>query len=512
MKFYAIEERLEEAIAECRTKVRVEVSIDFTGVGEYISLPECDILELVITTLREKSGGTVTRGVLLLDNTLGTYCPRTFDTYRPTYNKYNGLVQSDGLGNLRSGRQVKISYTTGNDIPFVKRFILYVDDNGFQQTSTGTKERTTKVSLEDLSAKLKKTDKTKDWTENAVLIKSVICDKEFPAKSLVHKIAVRAGLETNDIDCSTITEYIPYVQLSRSVWDELSDLATIYQAHLETAAEKQLVFVNTDDPVQYTLDSSNVTHIRLYELQDQYRNTIRCKWTRYREFSNQELWRYADAPVIYTQSLTPTFPFVFKGEKRNIEKPDYKAKYTITTDEGKTLSVVHAENVDSKESFENNMITSGPTLTVLAYDVTGLPSRAALQLGTESDTTLLYAGIRGDAIAGELNFCQYLSDPEGIAKNGTCALNVTTPYMSETLRDGVSYFVWWTTKVLAKLKRNRKAFFVKTNRGLFHARVGAAVAVNLPAGLTCERAEIVEMELRYKKHEAFVASFVLEEE
>ena len=497
MRFYAVEDRLSEAIVEGHTKVRVQVAFDFAGTGDYVSIPESDILELNVTSLREKAGGTITYGTLILDNTTGSWCPRLFDTYRPSYNKYNGLKQDDGLGNLRPGRMVRISYTTGFDIPFVNRFLLYVDDNGFQQTATGYKGNVCAVGLVDLSARLKKTDKEKDWTNSEVIVHSLICDKEFPARSIVHRIAARAGLAVNDIDCSTLTEYLPYVKLTRSVWEELSDLATIYGAHLETAMEKPLVFVNSDDPIQYTFDATKVTHIRMYDLRDQYRNTLRLRWTKYREFSNVELWRYADPPVIYTGGLVPTYPFVVDGEERDIEKGGYEARYTVQTDGGKTLSVVYAENIDSLETFTANLVTSGPPLPVLTYDVSTLRDRATIRLEPDADTVLLSATIRGDAIAGEPSFSHYIDDPAEVALNGTVAENIPTPYLSDTLRSGVPYYQMFALGVLAKLKRARKGFFFKTNRGVFHARVGAPVQINLAKGLTTEKAEIVQMELRY---------------
>jgi hypothetical protein len=512
MKFYAVEDRLAEAIYDGRTKVRVRAAFDFSGSGEYVAVPESDILELTVTSLKEKTGGTITQGTLVLDNTTGSYCPRFFDTYRPAYNKYNGLPQADGLGNLRPGRMVQLSYTTGNDIPFVKRFLLYVDDNGFQQTATGYTGRVCTVGLVDLAERLKQTDKQKDWTSPEVIVHSSICDKEFPASSIVHRIAARAGLIASDIDCSTVTEYLPYVKLTRSVWAELSDLATVYNAHLETALEKPLVFVNTEDEIQYVFDNSNVNHIRMHDLRDQYRNTLRLRWTRYREFSGVELWRYTDPPVIYTGTLTPTYPFVAEGENRDIEKAGYEARYTLQTDDGKTRSVVYAENVDTQGTFTANIITSGPALRVTAYDVTTLRDRASVRLEAATDTVLLSAAIKGDAIAGETSFSHYIDDPAEAVANGTVAENITTPYLSETLRDGVPYYQTYASSLLSKLKRARKGFFLKTNRGTFHARVGAPVRINMADGLISERAEIVQMELRYKMKEAFVASFFLEEE
>jgi len=511
MKFYTLEESLAEAIAECRAKVLVQVAFDFTGTGVFVPVPETDILEITVTSLREKTGGTITQGTLILDNTIGSYCPRFFDRYRPDYNKYNGLAQADGLGNLRPGRMVQISYTTGTDIPFVKRFLLYVDDNGFQQTATGYKGRVCTVGLVDLASRLKKTDKVKDWTHPEVIVHSRICDKEFPSSSIVHQIASRAGLSVNDIDCSTLLEYLPYVKLTRSVWDELSDLANIYEAHLETAMEKPLVFVNSEDDIQYTFDTGNITHARMYDLRSQYRNTLRFRWTRYREFQNVELWKYADPPVVYTDTLLPTYPFIVTGEKRGIEKGGYTFGYTVKTDDGKILTAAYTENVDTKETFSQNIITNGPSLTVLIYDVTTYRDKATVQLKSEENTVLVSTRIQGDAIAGETNFSHYIDDPAEVTLSGTVAENLTTPYLSETLRDSVPYYEWIASCMLDRLKRNRKGFFVKTNRGIFHARVGAYVKVELPDGLTSDRTEITQMELRYKVKEAFVATFFLEE-
>lgn len=511
MRFYAVEDRLRDAIAECRTRIRAEVAIDFTGTGVFVPVPESQILELEVTSLREETGGTITWGHVILDNETGSYCPRYYDTYRPDYNKYNGLQQEDGCGNLRPGRQVRISYTTGQDIPFVKRFHLYVDENGFQQTATGYRGRVCTVGLVDLAFRLKKTDREKDWTNPEVIVHSVICDKEFPGSSIVHRIAARAGLGVLDIDCSTVTEYLPYVKLTRSVWDELSDLARTYNAHLETALEKPLVFVNTEDEVQYSFDSTNTTHIRMHDLREQYRNTLRFRWTRYREFAEKELWRYGDPPIVYTGNLSPTFPFILDGEKREIEQDGYGARYSVTTDEGKTLPVAYTENVDDIETFTDNLETDGPALTVGVYDTTTHRDRAIIRLDTEADTLLLSARIHGDAIAGESNFSHYIDDPAEVAREGTISKNITTPYLSESLRDGIPYYRHYAATLLARLKRPRKGFFLKTNRAVFHARVGAPVRVALSDGLVSERAEIVRMEFRYKAREAFVATFFVEE-
>ena len=512
MKFYAIEDRLLDAVNDYSTKVRVQVAFDFTGAGVFVAIPECDILELEVVSLKEVSGGTITFGTLVVNNDMGSYCPRLFDDYRPDYNKYNGVAQADGMGNLRPGRKVEISYTTGRDIPFVKRFLLYVNDKGFQQTATGYKGRVCSVGLIDLAARLKKANTQKDWLNPEVLVHSVICDKEFPESSLVHQIAARGGLGVTDIDCSTITEYMPYVRLARSVWAELSEMALVYNAHLETAMEKPLVFVNSEDEIQYQFDSSNVTHIKMYDLREQYRNTLRFRWTRYREFVDVQLWKYADPPVLYNDNLEPQFPFVLDGEKRNIEKTGYEERYTVVNEEGKKLPVVYADHVDSVQVFAANMVTVGPPLQVQEYDVTTYRNRVCLFLETLTNTILLSATISGDAIAGEANFSLYIHNEDDVATHGVVIKNFTSSYLSETLREGVPYYKFYATALLSKLRRKRKGFFLKTNRALFHARVGASVRVDLADGMVSERAEIITMELRYKARKAFVASFILEEE
>jgi len=512
MKFYALEDTVEAAITEGRTKIRVRVSIDFTGDGAFVHLSESDIVELTVTSLREKTGGTITFATLILDNETGSFCPRFFDTYRPEYHKYNGPAHADGVGNLRPGRRVRIAYGAGTGDSFTDRFLLHVDDSGFQQTATGYRGRVCSVRLVDLAARLKETDREKDWTNPEVIVHSRICDKEFPDESLVHRIAARGGLGEGDIDCSTVTEYLPYVKLTRSVWEELSELALDYEAHLETALEKPLVFVNTEDEVQYAFDSTNVTHVRMYDLRDQYRNTLRFRWTRYVAFTGVELWRYADPPVVYTASLSPTFPFVADGEARHIEEGGYEARYTVRTGDNRILQAVYAEQVDPVETFRANLVTAGPPLEVASYDVGAFRDRASVRLEAASDTVLLSASIRGDAIAGEAGFSCYLDDPLEVALNGTVAENLAGAYLSETLREGLPYYRYYANRLLAKLKRARKGFFLTTNRGVFHARVGAPVRVRLPEGLVSERCEIVQMELRYKTRAAFSASFFLEEE
>jgi hypothetical protein len=182
MKFYEIDNALQEAIIAADKPVRVRIQIDFTGNGDFESVFEQDIIEAHFYGLKEAAGGTSARGDVLLDNPQGIYA----------------------YTNAGPGTQVKVSFSLGEGLPFFERFILYVDDNGIQDIRGPGRKRFVRLGMRDLSAKLRRTDEARDWTAPAVFTYSVICDKTQPDKSLVHGIAKRAGLSVNDIDCSTI--------------------------------------------------------------------------------------------------------------------------------------------------------------------------------------------------------------------------------------------------------------------------------------------------------------------
>ena len=143
------------------------------------------------------------------------------------------------------GREVRVSFSLGEGLPFFERFRFYTDDKGIQDIRGPGRRRFVRIGLQDLSAKLRKTDEARDWMTPAIFTYSVVCDKTQPDKSLVHGIAKRAGLPVTDIDCSTIPVTLPYVRLRRNVWAELSSLATAYRCHLECPVEKPIVFAHS---------------------------------------------------------------------------------------------------------------------------------------------------------------------------------------------------------------------------------------------------------------------------
>ena len=87
MKFYEIDNALDEAIAAADKPIRIKIEIDFSGYFE--SVFEQDIVEANFYGLKEVAGGTTARGELLLDNPQGIYA-------------YTGA---------RPGTQVKVSFS-----------------------------------------------------------------------------------------------------------------------------------------------------------------------------------------------------------------------------------------------------------------------------------------------------------------------------------------------------------------------------------------------------------------
>jgi hypothetical protein len=195
MKFYGIDNALQEAIIAADKPAQVRIQIDFTGKGDFESVFEQDIAEASFYGLKETAGGTSARGEVLLDNPQRIY-------------SYTGAGPET---------KVKISFSLGEGLPWFERFVLYIDDNGVQDIRGPGRKRFVRLGLRDLSAKLRKTDEARDWTAPAVFVYSVVCDKTQPEKSLVHGIAKRAGLTVSDIDCSTIPVTLPYVHLKKDI-------------------------------------------------------------------------------------------------------------------------------------------------------------------------------------------------------------------------------------------------------------------------------------------------------
>jgi hypothetical protein len=368
------------------------------------------------------------------------------------------------------------------------------------------------INLQDLSAKLRKTDEARDWTAPAVFTYSVVCDKTQSEKSLVHGIAQRAGLTVSDIDCSTIPVTLPYIRLRRNIWAELSSLATAYRCHLECPVEKPLVFAhspyqlepNADNEYSYTFSGEDIFYLRKISRAELYRNSVRLKVNMPVSLEKQEIWRYDEHPVFYDDFLQAHYPFRYPLV-REIEAGKYEAKYRITDENGKERNVVYADQIDTKDEAENRLEYDGGEFSYSHYDVTTNHDRAILTLQKENDGDLYKAAIYGRPIVLDLNRSCFLTDSEAAATYGTVALNVTGSYFSEYEINGMHHYEDWVSRELDERIQSRQEFTVKTHRGLFNARVGSKVQI------TTNKEQVTGVinafALRYKRDEAFVSTF-----
>ena len=293
-------------------------------------------------------------------------------------------------------------------------------------------------------------------------------------------------------------------------------MARTYRCHLECAPEKPLVFAHSpyqaepfeENESSYRFDGGNLFYLHSSSRFGEYRNTVRLKFNRPVTLPRQEIWRYEDPPVFYGDDLAPTYPFPL-ASPRAISRAAYTARYRVQDGGGTDRDVIYADEIDTESEATARLAYTGGPLRYTAFDTTTYRDQAILRLETDADAELSSASIHGRPIVYDLNCSCYLRDDAGIARYGTRALNVTGGYFSSDSVNGKAQYEDWAEKELAEQIREKKGFQVKTNRAVFHARVGAAVTV-VDNGVETP-ALIRALRLRYRKREAFVASLNLEE-
>jgi hypothetical protein len=489
VKFYELDSALEDAVKAADKPVRIKILIEYPWGNE--SVFEQDIIEADFYGLREAAGGTSSRGEILIDNE------------RRIMNNREGAVP---------GTKVRVFFTIGEGLPWMERFVFYIDDKGIQDIRGPGRRSFARLGLRDLSARLRKTDEERDWTNPAVFTYSVICDKTQPDRSLVHGIAKRAGLGVSDIDCATIPVTIPYVRLTRNIWEELSGLALAYRCHLECAPEKPLVFAHSpyqaepleEEEYSYTFTGEDIFYLRETSRAELYRNTVRLKINLPVVLERREIWRYDEQPLLYDESLREHFPFKYPYI-REIEAGGYEARYRITDTGGRERAVVYADGIDTKEEAESRLVYEEGPFVYSVYDVTSHKDKAIINLCRADDGDLYTASIYGRPIVLDLNRSCFMNDEKGIASRGTAALNVSGLYFSEYEVKGKPHYEDWAGRELEERIKDKREITVKTHRGLFNGRVGAKVKIVTKAGP--RMGTINAFHLRYRKHEAFSAGF-----
>ena len=496
MKFYDIDNALDEAIAAAEKLVKVKIEIELDG--HYQSVFEQDIIEANFYSIKEAAGGVTSRGEIVIDNSCGFFST---------------------CGGTGAGLKVKVSFSIGEGLTYFYRFLFYVDYKGIQDIKGSGRKKVVHLGLRDLSAKLKKSDQAKDWSSAAVFVYSVICDKTQPVKSLVHRIAKRGGLESEDIDCATVPVTIPFVVLKGNVWAELSSIATAYRCHLECAVEKPLVFIYSpyqSEPLaekecSYTLHGNEIFYLRKIEKSEYYMNTVRIKVNMPVELERQEIWRYNEPPIFYDDFYQPYYPFKYPLV-REIEVCKYEAVYSVIDVDGKERPVIFADHIDSKNQAENRLEYDGGKFSYSHYDVFTNYNKAVLTLEKENDSDLYNASIFGRPIVRDINRSYFLNDEEEVAANGTLAVNVTNSYFSDyivpdSLSDtmqGKRQYEDWVHRELADRIHRKKEITVKTHKALFHARVGAKIKINLRNEEIS--GEINSFSLRYRRDRALITT------
>ncbi len=488
MKFYELPPEVESLIENSEARPFVRVVLELSDGDIY--LPDSDILECITTSYKTEAGGIVNGGELLL---------------KGIYDIENNPEYAPGLG-------IQIWYCFGDKQNTFFRFHLFVDDNGFQTQETGYLNKTTKVRLIDLSTKLDDTKLQKNWTDAQTVIHSVVCDKTNPDNSLVHIIASRGGIKTNEINCGHLPFDIPYVMIEGSAWKELCSLAKAYDAVVECGKDLTLSFIESPYDTEnayseescFSLDETQITHYRFFNNNEKYANNVRLKYTRYVQTERQELWSYSDAPVWYDEEMKAYYPFT-DDSRKIISDTDYQAIYTAKNEEGKTRNVVFADGLDSEEDFLNAMEVNGEDKPVIIqYDTSTYKDRAIIQLGRDGKLIgLRKASITGRAIISETNYSIFVKDDNEIAAKGQIVKNVTSKYLSDDLFDEVPFCEKRANDLLQDCINCKGGYYLTTFLPLIHARVGAFMDIRLNNQSAFKKVRIDELTFRYKKEEAF---------
>lgn len=489
MKCYELPAACEANLFNKNIRPYVRVAFE----GNFFS--DKDIIECVIQSYRSVDGGTRNLGDLILDTT----------------------ETREFLDNYDTGDDVQIWYCYGDNSACFMRFNLKIDDNGIQYEQTGYSKKTCRIHLVDHSKALSDEKKQKNWTESQIVVHLVVCDETQPEKSLVHLLAKRGGFSADDIDCCYLPFNVPYVEITKSAWDELCDLAKCYGASLECSKDKCISFTESpydtvnkfSDEKGITLTDAFITHYRSYNDNDEYGNSIRLKYTKYSETEKQVLWEFSDSHSWYDEDFNVWYPFT--NDSREICQDNYKALYTAKDLNGKVRTVVYAEDIDDKETFEKNIITDGgKKFEIEVYDTTSNRNCAVIKLNRKGENIALgSARIHGKAIISETNFCVYRHDEKEIKKHGQQVKNFSYKYLSNDEIDGVPFYELRANDLLEEYKKRHRSFYVTTYLCLCNVRAGACIGLNIEGKE--RKVSVDEISFRYKKEEAFSTELWLSE-
>ena len=496
MGFFELDPSLEAAVFDPEKVVKVRLELE-NETGAFTPITEEAILEAIFTSGFDLKGGIVSRGHVIIDESIQPLPP---------------FKETEG--------EIKVLFTAGETGRYLHRFTMYTDLKGFMRITEGGRTDKVEIFLEDFPCRLKRTGGFKDWSEAEVLTDIKFADKEDTENSLLYRIAAKGDVAPDEIDSCTVLLTLPYIRLTKDPWEELCELAKASFALIEGGTDKKIIFsaspylTGEPEPAEAELlDLELFYKVEIEDALNVFNNDVRLRWNKPERLERQILWRYDDPPIFYDVDLKKSYPFKLLGEKREIELEDlpYYAPYTAKLSDGKELRVVFADMLDTAAEVTAGMVTDTPGLSVEDYDTTTYPEKAIIRLACSGDTELYELTISGRPIVVKANYSCYRRDTESIDAYGLKVMNATGKYFSDEEVLGKTHYQEWTERTLLLRKQRRRRIRLKSEYGLFHARVGAKTTMTgiEDAGISCS---VEHLKFTYRKDKGFTAFFRMLEE
>ena len=483
MNFFQIDAALESNIFEGKYPVRIRIIL-YLQSEDYITIEHDSIDSTYILSTAEQSGFITS-------------------TAEITFQQANQITT--GIEITEAG----IYLSCGDNSSYLHRFTMYPDASNLSVISSGGNKTKYRLKLEDIPAKLKRTEQSKDWSTPQTVIDAAISDKEHPESSLFHIIVSKAGIDSRETDSCTIPITLPYAVIDRDAWNDLSDLANAFKAVVEGGTEKKLILSDscyqsedTEEEEIPELDEQLFYKVNKQNAGELLKNYIRLRRNKPERLTKQTIWKYNEPPVNYDEQLVPSYPFSLTGEKRRIEQdPPVAAPYTATVD-GKELEVVYADEIDDETTVAARMESKNGVVSIETYDISTNTDKALIKLSCTADDEIKNLKIEGRPIVIRQNCSCYLHDDDSISENGLKVKNVSGRYFLDADINGIPHYQDWTEKTLTKLKTKRRLFTIYTQYCLFFIRTGAKTIFNRLDGeqITC-RISLVEM--TYNRKDGF---------
>ena len=276
MTFYDANETIKKRITD--EEVRCFPRVFYNGADGVTEFSNEEILSFELTSYKTVEGGIVTRAKMELHDEAGRY--------------------TDGSNAaFKRGLAVEVWFCFGSDgTADFRRCALYVGEKGFEEKQDGGEEKTCHVEFVDYSFFLGRVSVCKEWETVLQFSDCAICDSEDTGNSLVHGIAASASGLSVKI-CDNVKLRVPYCECSRTVWEELCELALTYRTYLE-CEEKGIVFIEseyTESPIdttsQFCLFEDVITHLHGFNEYEHYANDILLKYRRKTEDDETETRR-----------------------------------------------------------------------------------------------------------------------------------------------------------------------------------------------------------------------------